>query len=330
MKFLDEAKIYIKAGDGGSGSSSFRREKYIEFGGPNGGDGGQGGFVYLQAFNNLNTLIDFRYQQHFIAENGKKGSRDNKTGHNGKDLIIKVPVGTQILEENKVDLIKDLKNEGDSFLIARGGIGGRGNTKFKSSTNRAPRRFELGRDGEDIWVWLKLKLIADVGLVGLPNSGKSSLVNVLSNAKSKVANYAFTTLKPKLGLLRHYDKDIIIADLPGLISGASEGVGLGHRFLAHIERCKYIIHMCDVSIQDEAKIIENYKLIRKELNNYGEKTNDLEEIVVLNKSDLISQEEEKAKLIFINKKLKKKCLIISCINNSGIDKLIDLLLEKVI
>ncbi len=328
MKFLDEAKIYIKAGNGGSGCVSFRREKNVERGGPDGGDGGNGGFVYFKSYDNLNTLIDFRYKQHFIAKTGQGGSGRKRTGSNGGDLIIKVPVGTQILCEEKAHIYKDFKSAGEVFLIAEGGIGGRGNYKFKSSTNQAPRRFESGKVGDEKWVWLKLKLIADIGLVGLPNSGKSSLLRCLSNAAPKVANYAFTTLKPQLGLMRHYERDLIIADLPGLIRGASEGVGLGHKFLAHAERCKFLIHLCDIS-NDIDLFLNNYKLIRNELEKYGEITRRKKEILVLNKKDLIDNEEIKKKYDKIKKMTSFDPIIVSCLNKSGLDKLIKFLYEVV-
>ena len=258
MKFLDEAKIYLKAGDGGPGCVSFRREKYVEFGGPDGGDGGKGGNIYFEAVNNLNTLIDFRYKQHFKAESGKNGAGKNKTGHNGNDLIIKVPVGTVLLSEDKKHILKDFKKK-DIFLALEGGVGGKGNYKFKSSTNQAPRRFQSGIKGDEMWVWLRLKLIADIGFVGVPNAGKSTLLSLLSNAKPKIADYPFTTIKPQLGILRLNFVDIVLADLPGLIKGASKGIGLGLKFLAHIERCKAIIHVCDLSIESDYKFIQNYK-----------------------------------------------------------------------
>ena len=261
MKFLDEAKIYLKAGDGGPGSVSFRREKYVEFGGPDGGDGGKGGNVYFEAVDNLNTLIDFRYKQHFKAESGKNGAGKNKTGHNGKDVLIKVPVGTVILSEDKKHIFKDFKKK-ELYLAIEGGIGGKGNSKFKSSTNQAPRRFQKGIKGQEMWVWLRLKLIADIGFVGVPNAGKSTLLSLLSNAKPKIADYPFTTIKPQLGILRLNVGDLVLADLPGLIKGASKGTGLGLKFLAHIERCKAIIHLCDLSVESDSKFIENYKMIR--------------------------------------------------------------------
>ena len=272
MKFLDEAKIYLKAGDGGSGCVSFRREKYIEFGGPDGGDGGRGGNIVFKAVSNLNTLIDFRYKQHFKAQRGKDGSGKNRTGAGGEDLIIEVPVGTIILSEDKKLVIKDFTKELDSFILIHGGMGGRGNARFKSSTNQAPRKFDTGIEGEDKWIWLRLKLIADIGLVGLPNAGKSTLLKKLSNANPKIANYPFTTLKPQLGVYRSDQKDIIIADLPGLIEGAANGVGLGLNFLAHIERCRMFLHVCDVSTNNFNEIASNYKIIRDEIKAYNSLT----------------------------------------------------------
>ena len=269
MKFLDEAKIHLKAGDGGSGCVSFRREKYIEFGGPDGGDGGCGGNIVFKAVSNLNTLIDFRYKQHFKAQRGKDGSGKNRTGASGEDLIIEVPVGTVILSEDKRLVIKDFTKELDSFILIHGGMGGRGNARFKSSTNQAPRKFDTGIEGEDKWIWLRLKLIADIGLVGLPNAGKSTLLKKLSNANPKIANYPFTTLKPQLGVYRSDQKDIIIADLPGLIKGAANGVGLGLNFLAHIERCRMFLHVCDVSTNNFNEIVSNYKIIRDEIKAYN-------------------------------------------------------------
>ena len=269
MKFLDEAKIYLKAGDGGSGCVSFRREKYIEFGGPDGGDGGSGGNIVFKAVTNLNTLIDFRYKQHFKAQRGKDGSGKNRTGAGGEDLIIEVPVGTVILSEDKSFVIKDFTKKLDSYILLHGGMGGRGNARFKSSTNQAPRKFDTGIEGEDKWIWLRLKLIADIGLVGLPNAGKSTLLKILSNAKPKIANYPFTTLKPQLGICRSDKKDIVIADLPGLIRGAANGVGLGLNFLAHIERCKMFLHVCDVSSNNFNEIANNYRIIRDEIKAYN-------------------------------------------------------------
>jgi len=266
MKFLDQVKIHVKAGDGGAGSSSFRREKFIEFGGPDGGDGGDGGSVILFAENNLNTLIDFRFQQHFKAEKGQNGMGKKKTGRNGKDLILKVPIGTQIFEEDNNTLIEDLKKEGQKIILAQGGKRGLGNVRFKSSTNRAPRRKTEGSEGESFWIWLQLKVIADIGIIGMPNAGKSSLLSVLTKAKPKIANYPFTTINPNLGVTSYSDKEITIADIPGLIEGAHEGIGLGDKFLRHIERCKSLIHLIDIT---ENNILENYLKIRKELSKYN-------------------------------------------------------------
>ncbi len=318
MKFLDEAKIFLKAGSGGSGCVSFRREKYIEFGGPNGGDGGNGGNIIISAVRNLNTLIDFRYKQHFFAENGKNGSGNNKSGQKGNNLELKVPVGTQVLEENKEEILKDFTKTGEEFIVTKGGVGGRGNAKFKSSTNQAPRRYETGTKGEEKWIWLKLKLIADIGIVGIPNAGKSSLLTLLSNAKPKIANYAFTTLKPQLGLLRKNDIDIIIADLPGLIEGANEGIGLGHKFLSHLERCRMIIHMCDCS--KGIKVIKkNLNIIDEELSKFGI-DDKKSRIILFNKIDLIN--ERQIDLIKKEIKFRQKHFFVSCLNSSGIENLI--------
>ena len=321
MKFLDEAKIYIKAGNGGTGCVSFRREKYIEFGGPDGGDGGKGGAVLFVAKENLNTLIDFRYKQHFKAKSGKGGSGRNKTGSNGKDLLIKVPVGTVILSEDKKYIYKDLSEKNECFLALDGGKGGRGNKKFKSSTNQAPRKFEKGILGEENWVWLRLKLIADVGLIGLPNAGKSTLLGVLSNANPKIGDYPFTTKKPQLGLFRTDEKDLIIADLPGLIEGASKGVGLGLKFLAHIERCKVLFHMCDMSIQDENVFLKNYLIIRKELENYGKNVILKKEIVILSKCDLVDERTKKKRFDLIKNNTKSQIICISSQTKEGVDSL---------
>ncbi|NCV24342.1 MAG: GTPase ObgE, partial [Proteobacteria bacterium] len=247
MKFLDQAKIFVKAGDGGNGIASFRREKFIEYGGPNGGDGGDGGSVILKAVNGLNTLIDFRFAQHFKSENGDKGGSNNKTGHGGKDLYLRVPLGTQVYAEDKKTLIYDFTKENEEFILAKGGKGGVGNTKFKSSTNRAPRKFTKGKSGEEISVWLELKIIADVGLIGFPNAGKSSFLTISTKARPKIADYPFTTLKPNLGVVQFDDKEIVMADIPGLIEGAHKGIGLGDKFLKHVERCKSLLHIIDIN-----------------------------------------------------------------------------------
>ena len=265
MKFLDQAKINLKAGDGGPGSASFRREKYVEFGGPDGGDGGDGGSILFEAERNLNTLIDYRYSQHFKAENGKPGGKKNKTGANGEDLILKVPIGTQVLEEDNNTIIYDFKKNKEKYLVASGGKGGLGNVRFKSSTNRAPRKKTNGKNGEEFWIWLQLKIIADVGIIGLPNAGKSSLLAALTRAKPKIANYPFTTINPNLGVTYYNNKEVTLADIPGLVEGAHKGVGLGDKFLRHIERCKVLLHLIDLT---EKNLVESYRKIRSELKNY--------------------------------------------------------------
>jgi len=288
MKFLDQAKIFVEAGYGGSGSASFRREKFIEFGGPDGGDGGSGGSILLVADKNLNTLIDFRFKQHFKAERGQNGMGKKKTGKSGKDLILKVPVGTQIFEEDNNTLIEDLTKSNQKIIIANGGKGGLGNVRFKSSTNRAPRKKTDGSKGESFWVWLQLKVIADIGIIGMPNSGKSSLLSVLTSAKPKIANYPFTTINPNLGVSNYNNKEITLADIPGLIEGAQEVFGLGDKFLRHIERCKNILHLIDIN---QENLIKCYSQVRKELKKYSNKLIKKKEIVVLNKTDLIDKEK---------------------------------------
>ena len=315
MKFLDQAKIFIKAGQGGSGSSSFRREKFVEFGGPDGGDGGKGGAVILTSDRNLNTLVDFRYQQHFKALGGKDGKKKNQTGKNGKDLILKVPVGTQVLEEDNNTLIYDFTKSNQTFVVANGGNGGLGNVRFKSSTNRAPRKTTKGQLGEEFWIWLQLKIIADIGIVGMPNSGKSSLLSVLTSARPKIANYPFTTINPNLGVANYNNKEVTLADIPGLIEGAHEGIGLGDKFLRHIERCKNILHLIDITNEN---LLENYSKVRKELFKYGNKLIKKKEIIVFNKIDLISDEEVNKKVDSFSKKNKKKIYTISALKHKGL------------
>ena len=327
MKFLDQAKIYIKAGNGGSGSSSFRREKYIEYGGPDGGDGGTGGSVIFESERNLNTLIDFRYKQHFNAENGKSGSKKNKTGGGGKDLVLKVPTGTQIFEEDNNTLIYDFTKDKEKFVVATGGEGGLGNTRFKSSTNRAPRKKTLGKKGEEFWVWLQLKVIADAGIIGLPNAGKSSLLSRCTRAKPKIANYPFTTINPNLGVLNMNHKEVILADIPGLIEGSHKGVGLGDKFLRHIERCKVLIHLIDISEKD---IIGNYLKIRNELSKYDKSILKKKEIVVFNKSDLVNMDLITEKLKNFRKETKKNFEIISLVSKQNFDKVKKLIHSKCI
>ncbi len=289
MHFIDEAKICIKAGDGGDGCCSFRREKFVEFGGPNGGNGGDGGSVIFQADKNVNTLIDFRYKQHFRAENGEHGKSNNKTGKSGKDLIIKVPVGTQILSEDKNYVMHDIGGGGVEAMVLKGERGGLGNTAFKSSVNQAPRKVIKGRKGEEIWVWLNLKLLSDIGLLGMPNAGKSTLLSVLSNAKPKIADYPFTTIKPQLGVVYAGDKEFVVADIPGLIENASSGHGLGIAFLKHLERSRFFFHLIDITSED---IVKNYRVIRKELENFRD-LDKKDEVVILSKTDLLPKDEVK-------------------------------------
>ncbi len=327
MKFLDQAKIYIKAGNGGTGASSFRREKYIEFGGPDGGDGGNGGSIILESERNLNTLIDFRYRQHFKAENGRPGSKKNKTGASGKDLILKIPVGTQVYEEDNNTLIYDFTKNKDRFVVATGGKGGLGNTKFKSSTNRAPRRKTDGSKGEEFWVWFQLKVIADIGIIGLPNAGKSSFLSRCTRAKPKIANYPFTTINPNLGVLNINHREIVLADIPGLIEGSHKGVGLGDKFLRHIERCKTLIHLIDISEED---VLENYLKVRNELSKYDKRILKKEEVVVFNKIDLIDRKTADKKLKNFKKKFKKNFETISLITNKNLEKVKKAIYKKCI
>ncbi len=287
MKFLDQAKIYIKAGNGGSGSASFRREKFIEYGGPDGGDGGDGGSIIIESDRNLNTLIDFRYAQHFKAQNGKPGSKKNKTGGNGKNLILQVPTGTQIYEEDNNTLIYDFTKNKEKYLVASGGKGGLGNVRFKSSTNRAPRKKTNGKIGEEFWIWLQLKVIADIGIIGQPNAGKSSLLAALTRAKPKIANYPFTTINPNLGVTYYDGKEVTLADIPGLVEGAHKGIGLGDKFLRHIERCKMLLHLIDLSEKD---LINSYKKIKLELSAYDKNLGNKKEIIFFNKSDLLEND----------------------------------------
>ena len=325
MKFLDQAKIYIKAGDGGAGSASFRREKYIEFGGPDGGDGGNGGSIILESEENLNTLIDFRYRQHFKAETGKSGSKKNKTGAGGKDLILKVPVGTQIYEEDNNTLIYDLTKNKERFVVATGGKGGLGNTRFKSSTNRTPRKKTGGKKGEEFWIWLQLKVIADVGIIGLPNAGKSSFLSKCTKAKPKIANYPFTTINPNLGVLNINHKEIVLADIPGLIEGSHKGIGLGDKFLRHIERCKTLIHLIDISEKD---ILGNYLKIKSELSKYDKKILKKTEIIIFNKLDLIDMDSITKKLENFRKKIKKNFEVTSLLSGQNFEKIKKIIYKK--
>ena len=326
MKFLDQAKIYIKAGNGGSGSASFRREKFVEYGGPDGGDGGDGGSIIVESDRNLNTLIDFRYAQHFKAQNGKPGSKRNKTGGNGKDLILKVPTGTQIYEEDNNTLIYDFTKNKEKYLVASGGRGGLGNVRFKSSTNRAPRKKTNGKIGEEFWIWLQLKVIADVGIIGKPNAGKSSLLAALTRAKPKMANYPFTTINPNLGVTYYDGKEITLADIPGLVEGAHKGIGLGDKFLRHIERCKILLHLIDLSEDD---LINSYKKIKLELSEYDKNLGKKKEIIFFNKSDLLKKDNIERKMKEFKSKIKAKSEVISVFSNKDIQKVKKLLIKNV-
>src|SRR3954468_20438650 len=308
MKFLDEAKVYIRSGDGGNGCVSFRREKFIEFGGPNGGDGGHGGDVIVVAVDGLNTLIDYRYQQHFKAKNGGGGMGKDRHGANGDDVVLKVPVGTQIYEEDGETLLADLTRLGERFVLAKGGNGGFGNAYFKSSTNRAPRRANPGQPGEELTIRLRLKLIADAGLVGLPNAGKSTFLATVSAAKPKIADYPFTTLHPQLGVVRSDQREFVLADLPGLIEGAHEGTGLGDRFLGHTERCRVLLHLVDGTEEDVATA---YRTVRVELEAYGHGLTEKPEIVALSKADALTPEMLKQQLARLKRAAKKTPIALS-------------------
>tara|TARA_B100000700_G_scaffold289_1_gene423 strand:- start:403 stop:1386 length:984 start_codon:yes stop_codon:yes gene_type:complete len=326
MKFLDQVKIFVKAGNGGSGSPSFRREKFIEFGGPDGGDGGNGGSIIFKSERNLNTLIDFRYRQHFKAKKGIDGKGKNQTGKNGEDLIIKVPVGTQVFEEDNKTLIYDFKVENDIFIAAIGGKGGFGNTRYKSSTNRAPKKFTKGSVGEEFWIWLQLKSIADIGIIGLPNAGKSSLLSLLTRASPKIANYKFTTLNPNLGVFVYDDKEIILADIPGIIENAHLGSGLGLKFLKHIERCKSLLHLIDIT---EKNISLAYKQIRKELGEYSKELLKKKELIILNKIDLLDKKKVLEKISVFKKETKKEVFLTSTFDKKSVSKIKSKLLNYV-
>ena len=326
MKFLDQVKIYIKAGNGGDGSPSFRREKFIEFGGPDGGDGGKGGSVILKAEQNLNTLIDFRYQQHHKAKRGENGAGQNRTGKSGEDLTLKVPLGTQVFEEDNKTLIYDFTKINEEFTAAAGGKGGLGNTRFKSSTNRAPRKFTKGTKGEEFTIWLQLKTIADIGIIGLPNAGKSSLLASITNANPKIANYQFTTLNPNLGVASYDDKEITIADIPGLIEGAHKGTGLGTQFLKHIERCKTLLHLIDITSDDLKK---SYQQVKNELKKYSNKLIKKKELIVLNKIDLIEEKEVNHIIKDFKKNTKSEVVVLSTFNKTSVSKIKSKLLNYV-
>ncbi|MGO9544189.1 MAG: GTPase ObgE [Rhodomicrobium sp.] len=315
MRFLDQAKVYIRSGDGGNGCLSFRREKFIEFGGPDGGDGGHGGSVWIECVTNLNTLIDFRYQQHFTAGNGKGGMGANRSGASGGDAVLKVPPGTQVYAEDNETLLADLVQPGDRALIAGGGNGGFGNARFKSSTNRAPRRVNPGQPGVEMTIWLRLKLIADAGIIGLPNAGKSTFLAAVSAAKPKIADYPFTTLHPNLGVVKADDKDFVLADIPGLIEGAHEGAGIGDRFLGHVERCRVLLHLVDVTEPDVAAA---YRTVRGELKAYGAGLHRKREIVALSKCDAVTPEVAAEKAAELQRAARKKPLLLSAVAGKGV------------
>lgn len=320
MKFLDQAKIYIRSGNGGDGAVAFRREKYIEFGGPDGGDGGRGGDIIFEAVNNLNTLIDFRYTQHFRAKKGQNGAGANKTGANAANICIKVPVGTQIFDEDKETLLADLDTDGKKITLCRGGDGGYGNTRFKSSTNRAPRHADKGWPGEERWVWLRLKLIADVGLIGLPNAGKSTFLSVTSAARPKIADYPFTTLYPQLGVVRlSSTEEFIITDIPGLIEGAHAGNGLGDRFLGHVERCTLLLHLIDITSEN---VIQDWETIRNELKAYQPELAKKYEVTGLNKTDLVTPEEAIRKQKELEKTSGHKVFLLSGATHNGVKEIL--------
>src|ERR1700747_3255320 len=317
MKFLDEAKVYVRSGDGGNGCVAFRREKFIEFGGPSGGNGGRGGDVVIEAVDGLNTLIDYRYQQHFKAERGVNGMGKDRHGANGKPIVLKVPVGTQVFDEDKETLLHDFTTLGETFVLARGGNGGFGNAHFKSSTNRAPRNANPGQPGEERWIWLRLKLIADAGLVGLPNAGKSTFLSVVSAAKPKIADYPFTTLHPQLGVVNAQAREFVLADIPGLIEGAHEGAGLGDRFLGHVERCRVLLHLVDATCEHAGQA---YGIVRAELEAYGQGLAEKPEIVALSKADVLDETALKQQAARLKRAAKRTPLLMSGATGDGVSE----------
>ena len=326
MKFLDQVKIYVKSGDGGNGCIGFRREKFIEFGGPNGGDGGRGGDVWIECVGNLNTLIDYRYQQHFKARNGEGGMGQNRSGANGDDCIIKVPPGTEVFAEDGETLLADLVNVGDRKLISKGGNGGFGNAHIKSATNQAPSFANPGLPGEELTLWLRMKLIADAGLVGLPNAGKSTFLAAVSAAKPKIADYPFTTLHPNLGVVRVGESDFVLADIPGLIEGAHEGAGLGDRFLGHVERCRVLLHLVDAT---ETDVAGAYKTVRRELKAYGNGLDKKKEIVALSKADALDTDTLAAKFSELKKAARKTPLVLSAVSGKGVKEALYALIREI-
>ena len=326
MKFLDQAKIYIQSGNGGNGCVSFRREKFVEFGGPNGGNGGKGGDIIIKCVDGLNTLIDYRYRQHFKAKNGSPGMGSDKTGRSGEDTIIEVPRGTLILEEDNEEVIADVVNKDQSLTILKGGNGGFGNAHFKSSENQTPRTANDGENGQEKWIWLRLKLIADIGLIGLPNAGKSTLISTVSEAKPKIADYPFTTLNPVLGIAKYNDNELVIADIPGLIEGAHEGKGLGDRFLGHIERCNLLLHLIDANDTD---VINSWKTVRNEISAYSKELDEKKEIIVLSKSDSIDEEKLDEKLIILKDYTNKDVFKMSSVTGKGITSILRILHDNI-
>lgn len=327
MHFLDQAKVFLKSGSGGPGAVSFRREKYEEYGGPNGGNGGKGGDIVFEAIQGLNTLIDFRYTQHFKAPRGKGGAGSNRTGAGGEPLVIRVPIGTQVLSEDKEEILADFTEAGEQVVFMRGGDGGRGNASYKSSTNRAPRQHGTGWPGEEMWVWLRLKLLADAGLVGLPNAGKSTFINAVTNAKAKVGDYPFTTTRPQLGVVSHKEREFVVADIPGLIEGAAEGAGIGDRFLGHIERCQVLLHLVDANGDDPA---EAYRIVRGELENYGAGLTDKIEIIALNKVDLLDAELKEALMAELAAESGAEVLPLSGATGEGLEAVLDRLITAIV
>jgi GTP-binding protein len=324
MHFLDQAKIYVRSGAGGPGAVSFRREKYVEYGGPDGGNGGRGGDIVFEAVTGLNTLIDFRYTQHFKAPRGGHGMGKNRNGAGGADLVIKVPVGTQVLDEDRETLLADLVEPGQRVVLLEGGLGGRGNASYKTSTNRAPRQHQPGMPAEEMWVWLRLKLLADVGLVGMPNAGKSTFINKITNTNAKVGAYAFTTLRPQLGVVRHRDREFVLADIPGLIAGAADGAGIGDRFLGHIERCRVLIHLIDIAGPDPAEALA---VVEEELAAYGEDLDEKPRLIALNKIDLADPEIAAHFAEELEDAGADRIFPISGATGAGLDALLDAALE---
>jgi GTP-binding protein len=327
MHFLDQAKIYVHSGAGGPGAVSFRREKYIEYGGPDGGNGGKGGDIVFEAVEGLNTLIDFRYTQHFRAPRGKGGAGQNKTGAGGDDLLIKVPVGTQIISDDKEHVLADFTEPGQRVVLLRGGDGGRGNASYKTATNRAPRQHGPGWPGEEMWLWLRLKLLADVGLVGLPNAGKSTFLNAVTNANAKIGAYPFTTLHPQLGVVQHRGREFVLADIPGLIEGAAEGAGIGDRFLGHVERCRVLLHLVDANAED---VGEAYRIVRDELEAYGADLADKAEVVVLSKADTLDDELLDALAGELEQECGRRPLRVSAATGTGMTEVLDALVADLV